>query len=78
MSRSFEDRHIGPTSVDEAAMLKSLGYSDLPSFISDVVPSNIAINGVIEALFSAELMARHLIFKVLSLLSTRWKVSLDG
>jgi len=30
-------------------MLKSLGYSDLPSFISDVVPSNIAINGVIEA-----------------------------
>jgi glycine dehydrogenase len=29
-------------------MLKSLGYSDLPSFISDVVPSNIAINGVIE------------------------------
>ena len=49
MSRSFEDRHIGPTSVDEAAMLKSLGYSDLPSFISDVVPSNIAINGVIEA-----------------------------
>ncbi len=49
MSRSFEDRHIGPTSVDEAAMLKSLGYSDLSSFISDVVPSNIAINGVIEA-----------------------------
>ena len=48
MSRSFEDRHIGPTSVDEAAMLKHLGYSDLTSFISDVVPSNIAINGVIE------------------------------
>ena len=48
MSRSFEDRHIGPTSTDEAAMLKHLGYSDLTSFISDVVPSNIAINGVIE------------------------------
>ncbi len=29
-------------------MLKHLGYSDLTSFISDVVPSNIAINGVIE------------------------------
>jgi glycine dehydrogenase len=34
--------------VDEAAMLKHLGYSDLTSFIEDVVPSNIAINGVIE------------------------------
>ena len=29
-------------------MLKHLGYSDLTSFIADVVPSNIAINGVIE------------------------------
>ena len=29
-------------------MLKHLGYSDLASFIKDVVPSNIAINGVIE------------------------------
>ena len=29
MSRSFEDRHIGPTSVDEAAMLNALGYSEL-------------------------------------------------
>ena len=48
MSGSFENRHIGPTSVDEAAMLDSLGYSDLASFISDVVPSNIAIKGVIE------------------------------
>ena len=49
MARSFEDRHIGPTHSDEAAMLKVLGYRDLPSFIADVVPSNIAINGVIEA-----------------------------
>jgi len=48
MSRSFEDRHIGPTSVDEMAMLNALGYSDLSSFIGDVVPANIAINGVIE------------------------------
>ena len=30
-------------------MLKALGYNDLESFISDVVPSNIAIKGVIES-----------------------------
>ena len=48
MSRSFEDRHIGPTSADESTMLSALGYKDLKSFICDVVPSNIAINGVIE------------------------------
>ena len=48
MSRSFEDRHIGPTSADEATMLQALGYSDLQSFIADVVPANIAIKGVIE------------------------------
>ena len=48
MSRSFQDRHIGPTDTDENAMLDALGYKDLTSFIADVVPSNIAINGVIE------------------------------
>lgn len=48
MSRSFEDRHIGPTHSDEAAMLAHLGYKDLNAFIADVVPSNIAIKGVIE------------------------------
>jgi glycine dehydrogenase len=48
VARSFEDRHIGPTHADEAAMLKILGYKDLSSFIADVVPSNIAITGVIE------------------------------
>ncbi len=52
---SFSRRHIGPTSNDEAAMLHALGYTDLDSFIRDVVPSNIAINGVIEgALDSAK------------------------
>ena len=45
---SFSRRHIGPTSADEAAMLQALGYTDLDSFIRDVVPSNIAISGVIE------------------------------
>ena len=29
-------------------MLAALGYKDLESFIADVVPSNIAIKGVIE------------------------------
>lgn len=43
MERIFEDRHIGPTSSDESAMLKHLGYSNLESFIADVVPANIAI-----------------------------------
>ncbi len=46
--RTFEDRHIGPTHKDEAAMLAELGYSDLKSFIADVVPSNIAINEALE------------------------------
>ena len=46
---AFSRRHIGPTSSDESAMLSFLGYSDLDSFIKDVVPANIAINGVIES-----------------------------
>jgi glycine dehydrogenase len=49
VSRSFEDRHIGPTHSDESAMLASLGYKDLSTFIADVVPANIAINGIIES-----------------------------
>jgi glycine dehydrogenase len=40
---SFERRHIGPTSSQENELLKALGYSDLTSFISDVVPRNIAM-----------------------------------
>ena len=50
---AFSRRHIGPTSQDETAMLEYLGYSDLKSFISEVVPSNIAINGVIESTLSS-------------------------
>ena len=49
MDRTFEDRHIGPTHKDEQTMLSALGYKDLSSFIADVVPSNIAIDGVIES-----------------------------
>ncbi len=48
IERKFSDRHIGPTHRDEATMLKTLGYDNLESFISAVVPSNIAISGVIE------------------------------
>jgi glycine dehydrogenase len=52
---SFSRRHIGPTASDKTGMLQFLGYKDLDAFIRDVVPSNIAINGVIEgALDSAK------------------------
>lgn len=49
VERTFEDRHIGPTHLDEKRMLSELGYSDLASFVADVVPSNIAIQGVLES-----------------------------
>ena len=41
---SFQRRHIGPTSLQEDEMLRALGYKDMNSFISDVVPSNIAMS----------------------------------
>ena len=41
---SFQRRHIGPTSAQEDEMLRELGYTDIQSFISDVVPSNIAMS----------------------------------
>ena len=41
---AFQRRHIGPTSSQEDEMLKALGYKDMHSFISDVVPSNITIS----------------------------------
>jgi len=41
---SFERRHIGPTTLQELDLLKALGYKDMQTFISDVVPSNIAIS----------------------------------
>ena len=39
----FEKRHIGPSHSDESEMLKLLGYKDINTFISDVVPANIQI-----------------------------------
>ena len=51
----FQTRHIGPSINDESEMLHLLGYKDLHSFISDVVPSNIAIaNKLSETLDSAK------------------------
>ena len=41
---SFQRRHIGPTSPQENQMLQALGYKDIHTFISDVVPSNIAMS----------------------------------
>ena len=41
--QDFEDRHIGPSASDEAQMLSVLGYSEIKTFISDVVPENIHI-----------------------------------
>lgn len=53
IERTFENRHIGPTHRDEKAMLEALGYSDLESFVRAVVPSNIAIKGVLEGALDA-------------------------
>jgi len=39
----FQTRHIGTSITDESEMLHLLGYKDMHSFISDVVPANIAI-----------------------------------
>ena len=39
----FDSRHIGPSHSDESEMLQLLGYSDIKTFIGDVVPANIQI-----------------------------------
>ena len=44
----FVDRHIGPNQYQIQTMLLELGYKDLDSFISSVVPQNIHIKGEIE------------------------------
>ena len=45
---NFIDRHIGPNQYQIQTMLLDLGFKDLDSFISSVVPSNIHIKGEIE------------------------------
>lgn len=44
----FVDRHIGPNQYQVQTMLLELGFKDLDSFISSVVPQNIHIKGEIE------------------------------
>ncbi len=41
----FGARHIGPDHADRSVMLRSLGYSDLETFIKAVVPAGIADTG---------------------------------
>ena len=44
----FVDRHIGPNQYQIQTMLLELGFKDLDSFITSVVPQNIHIKGEIE------------------------------
>lgn len=46
MRRDFQDRHIGPSGEQIATMLYELGYSDIDSFISDVLPESIKLKDV--------------------------------
>ena len=41
MTSDFVERHIGPTPADVNLMLKTLGASDLASFVESVIPENI-------------------------------------
>lgn len=40
-STTFTSRHIGPNSAEQQRMLKTLGYTNLDTFIDAVIPSNI-------------------------------------
>ena len=42
---SFLPRHIGPSSSDQTAMLKEVGYGDLDALISEAVPGGIRLEG---------------------------------
>ena len=39
----FQDRHIGPSPEDQAAMLSTLGYDSLDAFIDALVPADIRL-----------------------------------
>ena len=43
----FQDRHIGPSPEDQAAMLQTLGYDSLDAFIDAVVPADIRLRGAL-------------------------------
>lgn len=51
----FEDRHIGPTRANEAAMLAELGFHSLEEFIAAVVPSAIAMAEPLERLLPSSI-----------------------
>src|SRR5438874_2060970 len=64
----FQDRHIGPSAEDQAAMLATLGYDSLDAFIDAIVPEDIRLRGPLripaarseqEALESLRLLAAH-------------------
>ena len=40
-SNEFIRRHIGPSELDQQAMLESIGYESMDAFIGAVVPNNI-------------------------------------
>ena len=40
-STTFTSRHIGPNSAEQQRMLKTLGYTNLDTFIDAVIPANI-------------------------------------
>ncbi|MFN2571386.1 MAG: glycine dehydrogenase (aminomethyl-transferring), partial [Gemmatimonadales bacterium] len=39
----FQERHIGPSAEDQAAMLETVGYDSLDAFIDAVVPADIRL-----------------------------------
>jgi glycine dehydrogenase len=43
----FLPRHIGPNAAEQAKMLKAIGYDNLESFISDVVPESIRMRSAL-------------------------------
>src|SRR5437588_9466914 len=64
----FQERHIGPSAEDQAAMLATLGYDSLDAFIDAIVPEDIRLRGPLripaarseqEALESLRLLAAH-------------------
>ncbi|MBM91934.1 MAG: glycine dehydrogenase (aminomethyl-transferring) [Phycisphaerae bacterium] len=44
----FVSRHIGPRDTDIDEMLKTLGVSDMEAFVSQVVPSDIRLDGLLD------------------------------
>src|SRR5213593_3919691 len=57
----FQERHIGPSAEDQAAMLATLGYDSLDEFIDAVVPADIRLRGALrtpEAITEQEALER--------------------